>query len=319
MFYTYQYMPLVKGPVYGFSDESAAQLEGERDRLQAAIAKLEPSAVVAVPVRPSVVIAKARAMLGSEPAPQIQYLNPGDASARVLVWEDRPGEVGADTGRLLMFDGVTGELLETSAALGSASYIEMGPVLRWFYFISGALGAAMIATGPLLWSAKRRKKLKPGMKGDFGFELVDRSNVGIICGLLIGVGVYFWANRLLPVGLAERPAWEMNCLFIAWGLAMLHALVRPSERAWTEQLALSAFVFGLLPLLNAVTTEIHLGNTLFVAPDEQDLTLASFDLVALAFGLVCGFLAWRRHVRRPAAGTAMTSLHPDSGEPQEAT
>ncbi len=88
---------------------------------------------------------------------------------------------------------------------------------------------------------------------------------------------------------------EIHCLFIAWGLMMLHAVARPSVKAWGEQFALAAVVFGLLPLLNAATTDIHLGQTLFVAPNDQDLTLASFDLVALALGLVFARLAWARY------------------------
>ena len=57
--------------------------------------------------------------------------------------------------------------------------------------------------------------------------------------------------------------------------------------AWRDSLSLAAAAFLLLPLLNALTTERHLGQTLW----QQDWALASVDLVFILLGLMLGWAA----------------------------
>ncbi len=69
-----------------------------------------------------------------------------------------------------MFDGVSGALLAEQPALSSTAKgfrevmlglhegLFAGPLLRALYVLSGLLGAAMIATGLVLWSVKRRQR-----------------------------------------------------------------------------------------------------------------------------------------------------------------
>ncbi|PPJ40723.1 hypothetical protein C0063_18235, partial [Pseudoxanthomonas sp. KAs_5_3] len=81
------------------------------------------------------------------------------------------------------------------------------------FFLSGLAGCAMVATGVLLWAVKERPKhLKARANGriGFGLRLVDGLNLGGIAGLLIAMSVFFWANRLLPVGLQGRPDLEIQ-------------------------------------------------------------------------------------------------------------
>jgi len=99
------------------------------------------------------------------------------------------------------------------------------------------------------------------------------------------VAAFFWANRLLPVGLEGRADWEINSFFLLWALSLLHAVLRPGRRAWGEQLGLGALAFALLPLLNALTTGQGLDHSLAVG----DWAMAGFDLTALGTGV---FLAW---------------------------
>jgi len=103
------------------------------------------------------------------------------------------------------------------------------------------------------------------------------------------VAAFFWANRLLPVGMAVRADWEVNSFFIVWGLSVLHATVRRGRAAWVEQLALAALLFCAVPLLNALTTPNHLGVTLM----QGDWAMAGFDLTCLGGGLFFAWAAWK--------------------------
>ncbi|MEM7100010.1 MAG: PepSY-associated TM helix domain-containing protein [Pseudomonadota bacterium] len=218
---------------------------------------------------------------------QVQF--PNDQNARIVL--QRKADFGpiSDT---MTFDGTTGELLSETqgypnAALGFAGTLIglheglfAGPLLRWLYFLMGTLGIAMIATGAIYWCVKRKPKTYASDVG-FGYRFVEHLNVGTIAGLLIAVVVYFWANRLLAIDLVDRADWEVHCMFLGWLACFVHALIRPLDRAWVEQCwALAALCFGL-PIVNFLTTDIHLMNTL----SQGNWVLASFDLVAIAVGL----------------------------------
>ncbi|MDB5850230.1 MAG: hypothetical protein JWP29_3982, partial [Rhodoferax sp.] len=146
-------------------------------------------------------------------------------------------------------------------------------------------GCVMVATGLLMWAVKERQKyarlLAHGGRVSFGLRLVDGLNLGAIAGVPVAIGTYFWANRLLPIGLAARPDAEVNCFFAALALAMLAGLSRPTGRMWQVQLALGAGLFAGVPVLNALTTATHLGVSL---PDGL-WAVAGFDLTCLALGL----------------------------------
>jgi len=131
----------------------------------------------------------------------------------------------------------------------------------------GLLGAAMCGTGLALWVLKRRERLaSSGRGGRFGYWLVSRLNLAFVAGLPVACASFFWANRLIPAGLAGRNEWEVNTVLIVWGLAALHACVRPERAAWREQLIIGAFAFGALPLLDLLTggraDALYLGFTL---------------------------------------------------------
>jgi uncharacterized iron-regulated membrane protein len=201
----------------------------------------------------------------------------------------------------IRFNALTGERLPSPysegpgrtmllalVALHEAWYAN-GP-LRWLYFLSGLLGCFMIATGMVLWVVKRRERhAREGSAASGGLRFVARLNVGVLAGLPTGVAAYFWANRLLPVTMPGRADWELHCLFAAWGWLALYAIARPERRAWVELLALAALAFGLLPLLNALTTDKHLGVTL----PAGDGGLAGFDLTMLALAALFAAMALR--------------------------
>lgn len=157
-----------------------------------------------------------------------------------------------------------------------------GPVLRALYFASGLLGCAMIATGLVLWTVKRRQKQLKAQRShgwsDFGFRLVEALNIGTIAGLPTAIASYFLANRLLPLDVPERAEWEMHCLFITWVIVMLWAGVRAPGKAWVEGLSMAAMAFASVPVVNAAMTGRHLGISL----PAGDWVYSGFDLVMLS-------------------------------------
>jgi len=235
---------------------------------------------------------------------RIVVSNPNDANARVAL--HRPsGQQLSNIEPTMTFDGVSGALLtetapmsttlDTRAAIYGLHVAHFAdPLLRALFFVCGLAGTAMVATGALLWGVKERQKyakvLAKGGRVGFGVRLVDALNIGAIAGLPIAFAVYFWANRLLPVEIAQRTNLEANCFFIAWGLAALLAQIRPTRAMWRFQLTLGAVLLAGIPVLNALTTDTHLGVTLFGGPALR--AVAGFDIVVLLLGLLLGWAAW---------------------------
>lgn len=219
--------------------------------------------------------------------------------------------------RRLRYDGVTGHELETVAmpapSAVRASYNTMvslhlgrfaDPVVRWALFLSGVLGTLMIATGMMLWVSKRLPARAKTGRTHFGHRLVEVTNIAAIAGLTVATAVYFFLNRLLPVGIEGRSDWEINGFFIVWALTLAHALLRPDRRAWQEQLGSAAALFAAIPLLNALTG----GEGLIASIPAGKWPVAGFDLVALVCGLLLAWAAVRmgnepRTSARPAPRT----------------
>jgi len=252
-----------------------------------------------VPLEP--LLAQAQARWGQAPG-QVSVLNPKDANA---VIEIRPIDERriALNGPTMTFQGSTGALRsmrgEEAPAAATRSVLYgfhvarfAEPWLRALFFVSGLAGCVMVATGLLLWAVKARQKhakaIRQGQPVGFGLRLVDGLNIGAIAGLPIAIATYFGANRLLPLGVANRPETEITCFFAAWGVAALLGLARSTRRMWTLQLLAGAALFVLLPLLNVLTTDAHLGVTL----PAGRWALAGFDLTVLGPGLGLAAAAW---------------------------
>jgi hypothetical protein len=238
----------------------------------------------------------------------------GDRSASVRIFGrfDPDAEtdrlVGRSSGSAL-FDAITGEtidvekpntvrggkVLATQRTMNALHFVRFGGYpMKWLYFICGMAGAAMLATGAILFMVKRRKK----SADEFGtatprvYRLIEALNVAAIAGLSLACIAYFWINRLLPLDVADRAVREIALFFILWLLTLAHAVLRPPMRAWVEQLAASAALCLGLPLLNLLST----GDWLFSALARGDGETAGVELTAMAFGLI--FMAILRHLRQ---------------------
>lgn len=159
-----------------------------------------------------------------------------------------------------------------------------GPALRTLFFLMGTMGAAMVGTGLVLWTLKRKDRLtESGRGGRFGYGLVSRLNITAITGLPIACAGFLWANRLIPASQAGRAETEANVFLIVWGAAALHACIRPAKSAWKEQFIAASFAFGALPLVDLLTA----GRQLETWPRADGIYLgctAAFLLLGALFG-----------------------------------
>lgn len=288
----FMYMPWGQQAAYK-EDQKTFQAEifpasGPRDPKPAGIrAELTP-------LQP--LMAQASAHWGGAPVGRITVNNPNDAAATVILARQEGRDISSSHPSMV-FDGVSGKLLSTAGEAPAPAAQTRGvlyglhigrfadPLVRALFFLSGLSGCAMVATGLLLWAVKERQKyakaVAQGGRAGWASRLVDGLNIGAIAGVPIAIATYFWANRLLPVGMAGRPDMEIQSFFVAWGMATVAGLAWPARRMWQVQLGIGGLLFAGIPLLNALTTATHLGVTL-----PQGLwRVAGFDLVCLALGL----------------------------------
>jgi uncharacterized iron-regulated membrane protein len=242
---------------------------------------------------------------------RIDVIDRGTARAVVTLTRNDRDTVSIRSRDQLKFDGISGQLfddapLSTTDGPGRAVHgvlygLHMArfadPFLRTLLFSLGVLGSALIASGLVMWTLKRRVKLASASAGErLGFWLVERLNLTAIVGLLLASAGFFWANRLLPVDLTTRAEREVLCFLIVWGASLLHACIRPPLSAWREQLLAAAALFILLPVLDFFTA----GNHLRAAGRAWDFAYLGFEFVAIAIGIFLAIAAGK--VGRRIAG-----------------
>ncbi|WP_051048645.1 PepSY domain-containing protein [Rhodopseudomonas sp. B29] len=244
-------------------------------------------------------VRQAEARWGEGMVGRVNAALPGDAGARVVVTRGDAGRVSMSPS-YLEFDGTNGRLLAVHDHVGAAA--ETRGVLyalhlgrfgdietRWLYFLVSFMGTAMVGTGLVMWTVKRRQKLADTERPHFGFRVVERLNIASIAGLSVAMTSFLWANRLLPHPMQSRAEWEIHVFFIVWGLTLLYALLRPARAAWVELLAAAAVLLALLPVLNALTTSRPLWHSVAVG----DWVFAGVDLMCWALAALHGVLAFR--------------------------
>ena len=200
------WMPFIVLGGYGFDTGRIASLPEEAFGQQ--VVERSGKAAPLVPIGP--LARRAADEWGEDEISFIRVEMPGDTNSVVTVQRSARGSVFGDA---MNFDGATGEYAGTTSGLPNAALGFAGaliglheglfasPFLRWLYFLSGVLGCAMIATGAIYWVQKRKPRMAEVDPGR-GYRFVERMNVATIVGLPAAIGVYFWANRLLPVELA---------------------------------------------------------------------------------------------------------------------
>ena len=321
IFFAFTYMPLIVASSYGTGDDAERKFFNE---LFAEDNKVERANSPENLASLSAMVAIAETRWGENQVRYLDIANPGDANARVSIGRQLDSPLRASPE--LVFDGTTGELLNDKAAATSASRtvrdtflglhegLFANTALRWLYFLSGLLGTAMIATGMILWTVKRRPaQLKKVNGPDFGHRLVESLNLGTIVGLPIAIAAYFWANRLLPVDFAARSQWEVHVMFLVWLATLLYPLSRNIMRGWVDLLWVAAAAYGLLPIINAITTDRHLPHSL----EQGDWLFAGVDLTFLITGILFAGTAIKlqqrlQHTPRISRAAANTNKNNDN-------
>jgi uncharacterized iron-regulated membrane protein len=236
----------------------------------------------------------------------LKITQPGDTAARIVAERASADRVSSNQVTVQM-DGTTGAILAGSKPESAGVLTRGGMIgvhagrfasleMRWLYFLLGVAGTAMVATGLVLWTVKRRAQLADPERPSFGFRLVERLNVSFVAGMPLGMSAFMWANRLLPTTMADRAAWEIHTMFIVWAAALLHACFATPRKAWIVQFALAGTSLIVLAL----------GDIFLVRSD-----FLWIDLVIVALGAVCVGIARGigRHVPGvPKRGKAQESL-----------
>lgn len=290
------YLPWAALAVYGQAHARPALAQATQARVDA-----PPRSGVNAPLADiQALLAEAESRWGRDTAARIIVTAPGDRAARIAIVRGDGDRVSVAPSWLL-FDGADGTLLETHEqvgpgvrAWGTTYALHLGrfadPLLRWMFFASSLMGAAMVATGMVLWVRKRRARTD---RPNFGLLLVERANVACFAGLPLAVAVFLLANRLLPHDLDARAQWEIDCFFIAWGAAALLAACRDATRAWPLLARAAALAWLALPLVNAI------GSSRGMAASwrADDALFLAFDAAFVAMAALC----WRLGRRRASA------------------
>lgn len=302
--------------------KTPAQQQALAAQLSAAIRPGKPVCIAAPLARVDAMVREAELRWGTNNVQRVTVTNPGDASARVAVSRGDVARVSLSP-QYLLFDGTTGQLLEAKESVGAAAEtrgvlaaLHRGRFsdlpLRWLYFSLGLGGTAVIGTGLVMWTVKRRQRLPDPERPYFGFRLVERLNVAVIAGLPVAMASYLWANRLLPVSMTHRADAEINVFFGVWGAALLFALVRPAKRAWIGLLWCAATLLALVPVVNALTT----ARPFWRSVATGDWVYAGFDLAMWAFAALHATLALRAARHRPRV--RITRARAAVSQPQDA-
>lgn len=248
---------------------------------------------------------------------RIDVADRGTDRATVTFTRNTGPHVSLGAKETLRFNGITGAPLDPlpqTGGIATATHDVLyglhlarfaHPALRWLFFTMGLMGTALVGTGLVMWTIKRRPQ-QTGPRLSFGHGLVERLNITTIAGLPLACAALFWANRLLPVDLADRGDWEVHCFLYAWGAALLHPLARPVMSAWREQLWAGAAAFLLLPLLDALTAGEHLR----AAWINRTWAHLGFNAAMLGCGLLLLVAARRLGRRGPAPVTKSTPTTP---------
>jgi hypothetical protein len=234
-------------------------------------------------------IALGEAHYGAGMLSSLSVAQPGRVNARVEVRPLLGSSLELTKGEALAFNAITGELLRAPPPTRTSLLVQKvmaglhfaqfgGYPMRWLYFICGLVSSAMIASGLVLYTVKRRRQ--SAAQGVW-LRQVEWLNLACVGGLMLACVALLWANRLLPADLAEREGWELRVFFGAWLAALLHARLRALLRGWLEQLAASAVLLLGLPLLD-LQTELAVPDRIRLGVDLTGFGLGA--LLALCLG-----------------------------------
>ena len=280
------YMPAAVDALFDGDNQAYYKAQGEQRLVTPRAALKQPADLTDL----APVLAQAQQRLGAISGVGISH--PGTAAARIEVRPTLGYRIALSKGQSMVFDGVSGELLRdvpdmrpavlTQRVMAGLHFAQFGGYsMRWVYFLCGLISSAMIATGLVLFCVKRRRKYAAASaSAQRWYQVAESFNVAFVAGLMLACVGLLWANRLLPVELAQRANWEVKVFFAVWLLSLLHAGLRPAQRAWAEQLAAAALLSVGLPMLGALTA-LH------------DPAHRVLEVTSVVLGGLLAYAAWR--------------------------
>jgi len=248
-------------------------------------ATVEPAPLVAL----GPLLSKAREVMG--PLSGVSISNPGQSNAEIQIRPILGNRIALIKGGGMRFDGVTGEQISgptemrptvlTHRVISGLHFAQFGGYpMRWLYFVCGLISSAMIGSGLVLFTVKRRRKYASESRvAQALYRVVEAFNITVMAGLSLACISLLWGNRLLASGMAERADAELTVFFGVWALSLVPALLRPRMQAWREQLGLAGLMCLGLPLLSVLTV-----NRPWALHSSMGL-----ELTAMALG---GLLLW---------------------------
>lgn len=247
------------------------------------------------PIAP--MLREAERRFGGAPFSRVSIANPGDAASVVTVYRSDAAQIGATVAEV-SFDGPSGRVIgawvERRLAIRTYAVIyglHMGRfadgLLRWLYFLGGAMLTLAVASGMILWVVKRRERAPLSLAN----RIVERLNVGVIAGVPIAFAAYLCANRLLRLGLVDRAQLEVTIALDAAGLALLAALATPPRLAWPLLLGVLALLCLAAPIVGGGLS--YLAQAL--ARGDVVLPLADAVLLIVALAASVGVRTVTRH------------------------
>ncbi|WP_230657336.1 PepSY-associated TM helix domain-containing protein [Psychrobacter sp. I-STPA10] len=243
-------------------------------------------------------------------------INHPNTNQSLIMIDGKTDKQLADISIFRIYDGKTGILQQQSDPPPMAVTTQAVMVglhagrfsdywLRWLYFLLGASGCGMIATGMVLWTVKRRRQLTNPDKPYFGFWLVEKLNIATLVGLPLAMVGYLWLNRLLPIDMNARADWEVNGFFIIWGVSLIMAMMTPNRYAWRAGLSLVATLLLLTPIMNAITTNRGFIHSI----SQHDILFLSFDGAFISLAGLFFFISYRVKCKQQADIAAQTKTN----------
>ncbi|CAI3923033.1 PepSY domain-containing protein [Commensalibacter papalotli (ex Botero et al. 2024)] len=180
-----------------------------------------------------------------------------------------------------------------------------GDVLRCIYFIAGVGSAALIATGLLFFSNKRRHYNKKHVSAKLlmFYKLTDGLHVGVIMGALLALLSVFWVNMLVPKHIIDKPFWEVTiflCVFIlSFIQGLFYSFYSTVMKAWQYQIGLFACLCILLPVAKAILFPQIL-TSIFNQNGVYTVMSITFISIGLIFGIVYFYLQRKNVFKRRA-------------------
>jgi uncharacterized iron-regulated membrane protein len=288
VFLMFSLVPTIVDIFYGF-DADHAFIKAQ----QKAIPSMTKPAKQTAELAPlATILQKAQQQWPQQKIRRFDIYYPQDVNSRVVVETSIAASPLRSANRLI-FDGVTGKLLaqqqarqsdiqiihDTLLGLHEATFASIS--LRWLYFISGLLGAMMIATGLILWVKKRQSSASSSV------VLINKLNTAVLVGLPTSIAAYFIANRILATSLADRAEWEANCMFFVWLVMFIHAYFRNPKSALFEQCMLASLLYFSIPLIGIVTQQ----NSVLMTVTERNWSVAGIDVFFFATAITFAFTA----------------------------